>query len=553
MRALPGLLFLLPVLLALSLAARTVERDSCTVDEFGNLPLTIAQRGGANLHVDPGTPPLTRWVQGLFVGGGVPLGVTDAELRSMTTSWDVGYRFESAHRDDYPEILVRARWGSVLLLMLTVAFVFAWTYELAGARAALGAGLLAATCPSLLAHGRLVTPDIGLTAMLTGAAWMTHRAMRRADASETARALPAGTVEAGLAGALAAAAVLSKVSGLFALGLVAPLALVPGGRGRRARWIHLGAFAGTALLALHATYGFPGAGSLLGLPTPFPSPTTTAIEAQLAEGPYPAYLLGEVREEGGWWYYHLVAFLVKTQLPTLLLVVLTGFIIKGEGRYRFLLPRFTAAAFLIAFGFITSKNVGVRYVLPVYPLLFVGVSVGFAAASVRMRNVCVALASASIVLGVMSSTAPLAAFNGVERLLGGKRAVLVESNLDWGQGLTELREWQEREGVETVQLAYFGRIDPSIYGLQWRTLRSEPVQGAVALSATFAAGVPYHVRMKERPFLETAQPAWSGTDSWSWTRGLPPDEELAGGAMLVWKDMEATLNAAGRSPFREAR
>jgi hypothetical protein len=30
--------------------------------------------------------------------------------------------------------------------------------------------------------------------------------------------------------------------------------------------------------------------------------------------------------------------------------------------------------------------------------------------------------------------------------------------------------------------------------------------------------------------------AWSREDTWSWLRGLEPDEELGGGASLVWTD-----------------
>jgi 4-amino-4-deoxy-L-arabinose transferase-like glycosyltransferase len=550
------LLVLPPLLVALALAARTIDRDSCTVDEFGNLPMTVAQRGAANLHIDPGTPPLTRWIQGIgLLGRDVPLGAAEAELAAFTTSWELGYRFEEAHREDYPALLVRARWGSVAMFLLAVALVFGWARELAGARPALVAAMLAATCPNLLAHGRLVTPDIGLAAMLTAAAWMTHRAMRAGESAAggnttdgTAVGRPSVLPAAAAAGALAGAACLCKVSGLFALGLAAPLIFVPIGA-FRPRLLRAAAFLGTAFLFLHAAYGFPGFGFFRGVPTPFPAPLIAAVQAQLAEGPYPAYLLGQLRADGGWWYYHVVAFLVKTPLPTLALVVLSGLVVLRERRWRFLLPRITAGAFLLAFGFVTSKNVGVRYLLPIFPLLFVGVTPAFLAASRSMRVAGGALAAASMVLGLAASGAPLASFNGLERLAGGKRAVLVESNLDWGQSLNELREWQEREGIETVQLAYFGRIDPSIYGVRWRTLRSEPVQGAVALSATFAVGVPYHVRMKERPFLPEAKPAWSGVDSWAWVRGLPPDEVLGGGSILVWKDMEATLEAAGRDAF----
>ncbi|MBZ0266581.1 hypothetical protein K8I85_00360, partial [bacterium] len=156
------------------------------------------------------------------------------------------------------------------------------------------------------------------------------------------------------------------------------------------------------------------------------------------------------------------------------------------------------------------------------------------------------LVALAVVAGILASAAPLASFNGVERLLGGKRAVLVDSNLDWGQALPDLRDWMEREGIDAVQLAYFGRIDPSRYGVNWWTLKTEPVRGAVAISATLAVGRPYVVRVKRRPSMD-ATLGWTDPDAWGWLRDVPPDEELGGGAILVWRDAGAAAAAHGNA------
>jgi len=37
--------------------------------------------------------------------------------------------------------------------------------------------------------------------------------------------------------------------------------------------------------------------------------------------------------------------------------------------------------------------------------------------------------------------------------------------LDWGQDLKGLKRWMDRNGVKTIQLAYFGTADPSYYGI----------------------------------------------------------------------------------------
>jgi hypothetical protein len=264
------------------------------------------------------------------------------------------------------------------------------------------------------------------------------------------------------------------------------------------------------------------------------------IEAQLAEAPYPAYLLGQLREGGGWASYHVVAFLVKTPLAVLALLLLALWRVVRERRTEFAVPLLVAVVFFAAFGAATKKNVGLRYVLPVFPLAHVACAAAYGG---RRRVIPWALTALAVASGIAASRAPLASFNGVERFLGGKRAVLVDSNLDWGQALPDLRDWQQRNGIETVQLAYFGRIDPSLYGIRWRTLPSKPVRGPVAISATFAVGRPYSVLMKERPFLPPTR-AWSTAQTWSWIKDVPPEEELGGGAILVWKDVGPAYDAA---------
>ena len=528
-----GVLATVPLLLALALAGRTVGRDSCTVDEFGNLPLTVAYWRHDALHIDPGNPPLTRWIQGIPLLARAPaLGTSPAELGVIDTSWDLGYRFQQAHRDDYHPLLVRARGASVALLLLTVLGVFLWARRAAGETAALGAALLAAASPTLIAHGRLVTPDVGLAAFTVWAGWA---AARFDDVPTVARAT--------LTGALVGLACLAKLSGLL-LG-PALLVVIALGRGTaRERVARVAACGIAALLPLYAAYGFPGPGALGGVPLPLPAPLVAAIRAQLEEPPYAAYLLGEVRENGGWWWYYLVAFLVKTPLPALAVFLIAKHAILWRGERALRLPWLLAGAFFVSLGLVTEKNVGIRYLLPMYPLLHVSAAAALRAPG-RVRTVAWVAVVLAVAQGVAASAAPIAAFNGVERLLGGKRAVLADSNLDWGQALTELSEWQEREGIETVQLAYFGRIDPAIYGVRWRTLPTDPVRGAVAISATFAVGLPYSVLMKSRPFLEP-ETAWAPAHSWTWLEGLEPDRELGGGALLVWKDMPAPPDEAGR-------
>jgi hypothetical protein len=50
--------------------------------------------------------------------------------------------------------------------------------------------------------------------------------------------------------------------------------------------------------------------------------------------------------------------------------------------------------------------------------------------------------------------------------------VLLDSSLDWGQGLLELRDFMAEEGIDHVWLSYFGSADPRGYGISYTPIAS---------------------------------------------------------------------------------
>ena len=66
---------------------------------------------------------------------------------------------------------------------------------------------------------------------------------------------------------------------------------------------------------------------------------------------------------------------------------------------------------------------------------------------------------------------------------------LIDSNLDWGQGLLALRDYQAQHPNEPIYLDYFGTIDPKIYGIRYTQLQpNQRVTGTVVVSATNLSG-----------------------------------------------------------------
>jgi hypothetical protein len=260
----------------------------------------------------------------------------------------------------------------------------------------------------------------------------------------------------------------------------------------------------------------------------------------------PSFLAGRYSDEG-WWYYFPVAFLLKTPLPTLALVLLAAVItISSRNRLgvanlqedqkwlntaMLLIP--AAGYFMIA---LTSEiNLGYRHLLPVLPFLYVWAAVSVAAVpgatalagrnspTPEVTEVNVPLSTnkgrkwLSWIVGLCLLSLGLATLNVYPHFLaffnvlaGGPEngwRWLVDSNIDWGQDLGQLKEWMDDHNVDHIWLSYFGEARPEYYGISYTGLDSfpprlmnpetrpfyplDPAPGVYAISATNLQGVHF--------------------------------------------------------------
>src|SRR5262249_5582790 len=121
----------------------------------------------------------------------------------------------------------------------------------------------------------------------------------------------------------------------------------------------------------------------------------------------------------------------------------------------------------------TNINLGLRYVLPIFPYVYVSVgklapwAVGLAGRGARYA----ACAGVGLALAATAASTALihphylAYFNAASGGPDRGAEPLIDSNIDWGQDLVPLRRWLERNAPgESVGLAYFGQINPRIFG-----------------------------------------------------------------------------------------
>ena len=178
----------------------------------------------------------------------------------------------------------------------------------------------------------------------------------------------------------------------------------------------------------------------------------------------------------GWVGFFPTVFLLKTPLPALALFALAGGLLatrlrpnsRRTGRLFYRLTPLAALGLVYAGFALTSHiNIGLRHLLPLYPVLYIGagaVALGFHRRWLAIATAALLLWQAGISLAIRPNY--LAYFNP---LLGGPRHAyqrFVDSSLDWGQDLPGLKRWLDTHARgEAVFLSYFGSGSPKAEGI----------------------------------------------------------------------------------------
>jgi hypothetical protein len=557
-RAVRGALVTASLAVFVLLSAWAAREDSVTVDEFVHLPLGLHQLTTLDFSRDPRNPPLARllFALPLLPDASVPTLPPDALPHQIRL---LGYGFEQLNRGAYHALYVRARWVAIAMATALAVLVWHWAARLYGPAAGLAALFALVWWPDLLAHGHLLTLDVpgALTSVLAAyGSW--HLLVR----PSLFRALALGAAVA-LATLVKASGVVCVPAALLCITASAVRERRQPGRPSRARWLALGAAAAaSALLVLNAGYLFQGTlaplfladlyaadGALAalirrlpGLRLPLPRPFILGIDEVMNAGrnvTSPTYFLAGELSAAGWWYYHLAAFAFKTPLPllagSLLAVARWGVGRSGGARdYCVFFPVLLVFAFNSLFN---SLYIGVRHLLPTFPLLCIGVAPLITAPLARVRHApgwrdrLLAVLAVAALLWLMVGTLRIAPrflefFNEMAGGPANGYRMLVDSNLDWGQDLIRLRRYMETRGWNAVHLAYFGLVNPETYGVGFRPLEGPDVTGPVVVSASLLMGRPYF-------WYRHGRPGWVPGGTYTWVQHHEPVARV--GAMFVYE------------------
>jgi hypothetical protein len=398
----------------------------------------------------------------------------------------------------YTDVLASARHGELVFFVLLAVVVWMWARRSLGDAGATLAVLLTAANPNLLAHAGLATTDIACAAATTLA---LYAALRWIEQPDWAR-----TVALGVAIGIAACSRLSALAflggALVACYLLRAWALRRWSLGAdldAARWMaRIAGAAAVFALVVWGVYRFDvGPMSPGGLPVPAPA-FIAGIDRFVLHGSagHPSFLLGAPGNRG-WWYYFPVALAVKTPIPLLVLAAIgAAELVRGLRDRRDWEPAvpLVAALAMLAIAMSVHVDLGVRLVLPLYPLLAIvggrGALALWRSSSRLAPRAALALLIAWAAGGTIRSHPDYLAYFNV---LAGPQPerVLVDSNLDWGQDLYRLRDTIVARGIrDSVLVAYFGTADLAAAGVpNARQLGlHERSSGWIAASETYLAG-----------------------------------------------------------------
>ena len=452
-----------------------ISQKSQTFDEAVHLYAGYSYWATGDFRLNREHPPLTKLLAALpvYVWYRLPFKHEDYQGRSLRQKAREFLYERTPPTPTADEILSLARGCNLLLGAVLVALVGRWSYRLWGKGACLLAMALAVLEPNLIAHSAVATTDVGLALFTFLALYLCWEY----SVLPSYRLLIAAGASTGLALA-------SKFSAVLLVGILPMVTLgfvlsggsfaLPGPSSRHrinAAWRLLEASFVVAIIVY--------LGGLMLWPVYFFQDITTWWEGfrwqlQHQGHGHAAFFMGDY-SNFGWPHYFPVAVLIKTPIGTLVLITVSLVLWRrgktfGRREVFFLLA---PIALILAAMTQVKVNIGLRYILPVYPLLFV---VASRTVTIRLsRKLLVPAGIGGLVaITAFSSfrTAPhyLAYFN---ELVGGPRQglrYLSDSNIDWGQDLKGLKAFMQREQLPMIYLSYFGDAPPEHYRIRYQHL-----------------------------------------------------------------------------------
>ncbi len=483
------LLLLIQAIVQIKLA----QLDSQTTDEGVHLLAGYTYLTRHDFRFNPEHPPLVKILAALPLLALKPKLPTTFEAKwehssnFFYDSWEenrtLGEAFLYQSGNNPEQILFWARLPMVFLTLLLGLAIFLISYRHFGAYSALAATGFYAFDPTINGHGHLITTDIGVALGFLLTIYAAWRFLKS----------PTWINSLWLGGAISLA-LLSKHTAIIIFPSLVVLGLIYWLSQRRQSGyqsfgLKLVATIGVIWLMLWIGYGFQArtlpatnsvttevamSQSVAADHLRYPNPTVdkaykvarpilallprdylkgVALVLNHTSNGHDSFLLGQVSKTG-WWYYFPVLFLFKTPLPTLLAIVFALYCFQRQRPRSQLVTTLLLSAGLFLLAAIFSKaNLGLRHIMPVYPVLIVAIGWSVTV-SHKSRIIVLSLLGLLIITFALSWPTYLGYFNP---LVGGSvngSKVATDSNLDWGQDLKRIKKYITENQITNPYVEY---------------------------------------------------------------------------------------------------
>lgn len=474
-----------------------------TADEYSYISTAYLYVQTGDFRLDRTHPPLLRLLIGVPLQF-VPINMPPLQIEKWSTSeanmlgYIIGWDMLLGGENDWRLLLTLARVPILLLSVGLGLLLYLWARELYSNTGALIVLFLYALSPNMLAHASLATMDLGISFFFIATLYALNRYLQHPH-----------VLYAIITGVVFGLALAAKITAVLLIVPVATALFIHIWQQRHEESFypqtyikHVSILIGSSILALLLVYGFPLKPFYY-----FDTLSNVLVKSTQAGGETVAgmphanhafYLLGEY-STSGWFYYYFAAFLMKTPLAFLGLLVLAIALCPKRWMGMGDVLIISTIVILLLAGMLNRVNIGIRHVLPLYPLLFIYTGRIALLSNKTLRGVLVPILFLwYLAASVWISPHYLAYFN--EAVGGPVNAhnLLDDSNIDWGQDLAALQKVQQQYPGEPLYVATNWILHPPAFDFEATLLKEDqipkPPKGIIAVGKHWAVRHRLHRR-----------------------------------------------------------
>ena len=519
------ILVILIIIISFALNITSAINQSQTTDEGVHITAGYSYLKYNDFKINPEHPPLIKIISA------VPLLFLDLNFPDNSSYWEEEeqwglakkFLYESGNNADL--IILLSRIPIILLTTLLGIIIFLWTKKLFGKKASIVSLILISFSPMFLSHGHYVTTDLGLALTFILALFYFNKFLEKPKLLNIV-----------IFGIFTTIALLVKFSAVILLPIFPVLYILKRWHQSKGNKKNTSFSKFVILILISAIifslftfiiYGFeikkpkndadivkyfdsgeiPSNQFTLWLADksiPAFSYFKGLIHVQQHSkwGHY-AYLLGEFDKYGGWWYYFPIAFLVKTPMAVLILllasiiILFKTLILKSKKilseknkincfskikiiykkipfiYYLLIIP----PVFYFVFSLTSNLNLGARHLMPIYPFIYIIIAstiynIKFKKHKINLIYNILILLIIFIYIFTCFFTWPhyLSYFSEIIGGSGNGHKYLSDSNLDWGQDLKNLKKYTDKNNIDEIYTRVSGWAGPEYYNIPAKDL-----------------------------------------------------------------------------------